>query len=96
MPDYLLLMHDDAPDEERGWDDYFRSLRESGAFRGGSAIGGGTVARKAGTPGPLAVHLAGFIRVTARDREHAQSLLAGNPVYEAGGSVEIRELPETE
>lgn len=29
----------------------------------------------------------------ARDLEHAREYLDGNPVYEAGGTVEIRELP---
>jgi hypothetical protein len=53
------------------------------------------VARKSGTPAPLAAHLGGFIRITARDLDHAQSFLDGNPVYEAGGTVEIRELPVT-
>jgi hypothetical protein len=96
MPDYFLLMHDDATDAASdGWDDYIRTLREAGVFEGGSAIGGGMVARKTGTPAPLAAHLAGFIRVTARDLDHALALLDGNPVYEAGGTVEIRELPKT-
>ena len=95
MPDYLLFMHDDATEATQGWDDYFRRLREAGVFRGGSAIGGGMVARKSGTPAPLAAHLGGFIRIAARDLEHAQSFLAGNPVYEAGGTVEIRALPVT-
>jgi len=40
-------------------------------------------------------HIGGFIRVMARDLAHARSLLPGNPVYEAGGTVEIRELPRT-
>jgi hypothetical protein len=92
MPDYFLLMHDDATHATEGWDDYIRRLREAGVFQGGSAIGGGMVARKSGTPAPLAAHLGGFIRITARDLDHAQSFLDGNPVYEAGGTVEIREL----
>ena len=96
MPDYFLLMHDDAtPAAAEGWDDYIRTLREAGVFEGGSTIGGGMVARKTGTPAPLAAHLAGFIRITARDLDHAVALLEGNPVYEAGGTVEIRELPKT-
>jgi hypothetical protein len=95
MPDYFLLMHDDATGPTQGWDAYFRQLREAGVFEGGSAIGGGMVARKSGTPAPLAAHLGGFIRITARDLDHAQSFLDGNPVYEAGGTVEIRELPVT-
>jgi hypothetical protein len=95
MPDYMLFMHDDATRPTEGWDAYFRKLREEGVFEGGSAIGGGMTARKDAKPAPLAAHLGGFIRITARDLDHAQSFLEGNPVYEAGGTVEIRELPIT-
>jgi hypothetical protein len=95
MPDYILFMHDDAAHPTEGWDAYLLRLREAGVFMGGSAIGGGLVARKTGTPAPLAAHLGGFIRITARDLDHAQSFLDGNPIYEAGGTVEIRELPAT-
>jgi hypothetical protein len=96
MADFLLLMHDDAPEPEKGWDAYFARLRASGAFQGGSAIGEGGCFRKTGTPGPLARHLTGFIRVSAPDLAAARGFLAGNPVYEAGGTVEIRALPEGE
>ena len=44
----------------------------------------------------LTHELAGFVRVSAKDLDEACTLLAGNPVYEAGGTVEIRELPETD
>jgi hypothetical protein len=33
--------------------------------------------------------------VIAADLDQAKALVAGNPVFEAGGTVEIRELPET-
>ncbi len=95
MTDYIVFMHDDAAHPTEGWDVYLRRLRDAGVLEGGSAIGGGLVARKAGTPAPLAAHIAGFIRITARDLDHAQTFLDGNPVYEAGGTVEIRELPVT-
>jgi len=52
--------------------------------------------RKTGAPGSLTEHLAGFIRVNADSLDHAKSLLAGNPVFEAGGTVEIRTLPRTD
>ena len=96
MPDYLFLMHDDAPEPgntERNddWDRYVRGLRASGNFQGGSAIGGGICARKSGR-----VPIIGFIRVSASRLEDARPLLVGNPVFEAGGTVEIRELPRTE
>jgi hypothetical protein len=31
--------------------------------------------------------------VEATDFDDARTLIAGNPVYEAGGTIEIRELP---
>ncbi len=96
MPDFILLMHDDAPGgDQLDWDPYLTRLREAGVFQGGSAIGEGACLKKSGdAPDPTA-HISGFVRVTARDFEHATSLLPGNPVYEAGGTVEIRGLPRT-
>ena len=51
MADYILLMHDDAVGPESGWDLYLAKLRQSGAFEGGSAVGGGACFRKTG-PAP--------------------------------------------
>jgi hypothetical protein len=94
MPDFILLMHDDAPGEARlDWDPYLTKLRESGVFQGGSSIGDGACVRREGATPQTTAHLSGFVRVSARDFDHAKSLLAGCPVYEAGGTVEIRELP---
>lgn len=93
MTDYIFLMHDDAPGG-LDWEPYLSKLREAGVFQGGSAIGPGCCSRKAGEPPAPTAHLTGFVRVTAEDLAHAQALLAGNPVYEAGGTVEIRELPQ--
>lgn len=96
--EFMLLMHSDAeragtPDE---WTRYFAALREAGRFQGGSAIGEGECLRKAGSPGPLHSSFGGYIRVTARDLEDAKSLVSGNPVFEAGGTVEVRQLPRTD
>jgi hypothetical protein len=97
MAEYILIMHNDVfADGEVPWDPYLRKLRHSGAFEGGSAIGSGICARKDGTAPPITAHLAGYIRVKADDINQAKSLLAGNPHFEAGGTVEIRELPETD
>ncbi len=95
MTDFILFMHDDAQAEadDAAWDNYFGTLHRSGAFEGGSAIGAGQSFRKAGMPGPASPHFTGFIRVRAADLDAARSFLAGNPVYENGGTVEIRELP---
>ena len=92
MADFIFLMHDDAP-AGMDWDPYLSRLREHGVFQGGSAIGNGACERKAGEPPAPTAHITGFIRVTADDMAQARTLLTGNPVYEAGGTVEIRELP---
>ncbi len=97
MPDYLLLMHNDATAPVAGdWDSYLAGLRAGGNFQGGSAIGGGACARKSGAPPEITSHLSGFIRITARDLADAQTLLVGNPVFESGGTVELRALPITD
>lgn len=99
MNDYLFLMHNDAQDDSRNrdgdWAAYFTKLRQAGAFQGGSAIGDGVCASKAATPPCITPHLSGYIHVQAESLERARELVAGNPVFEAGGTVEIRELPKT-
>jgi hypothetical protein len=95
MRDFILLMHKDttaAPSPEM-WSSYFSLLRGRGVFEGGSSIGAGEAFRKQGTPGNASAHLAGYIRVRAKSLADAEDLLAGNPVFECGGTVEIRELP---
>ena len=94
MPDYLFLMHDDSTGND-DWAPYLETLQRAGRLRGGSAIGSGLCVRKAGRPPPITGHLAGFIRVEAGSLAEAQTLLTGNPVFENGGTVEIRELPKT-
>jgi hypothetical protein len=64
-------------------------------FAGGSAIGDGACFRK-GSPAPaLFAKLGGYLKIEARNRADARSLLVGHPVYEGGGTVEIRERPRT-
>jgi len=96
MPEYLLFMHDDAVDDPNAWEPYIGRLQRDGVFEGGSAIGDGLCARKIGAPPSLTPHLTGYIRLNANSLDHARSLLAGNPHFEAGGTVEIRELPRTD
>ena len=71
-------------------------LKQTGCFQGGSAIGEGVCVRKSGVPAPVTEHLSGYIRVSAENLHQAKSLLIGNPHFEAGGTVEIRELPRTD
>ena len=98
MNDYILLMHKDSTDsatanDSVAWGNYFTLLQKSGFFDGGSSIGKGLLFRKTGQPGTSSEHLSGYIRLRAGSLEQAQSFLSGNPVYEAGGTVEVRELP---
>lgn len=97
MNDYILLMHNDGPVGDGGradqWSTYFARLRAAGAFQGGSAIGDGVCVSKAASAPALPSHLAGYVRVRAQSLAAARELVVGNPVFEAGGTVEIRELP---
>lgn len=94
MPDFIFLMHNDAPAGPRAaaWPPYLAKLQAAGVFDGGSAIGGGECLRQGDAAAALSP-LGGYLRLQAKDIEAAKALLAGNPVYEAGGTVEIRELP---
>lgn len=96
MNDYILFMHDDAPGR-RGTDDrwrtYFAKLRAAGSFQGGSSIGDGVCISKSAEQVPITGHLSGYIRIRAANLGASRELVLGNPVYEAGGNVEIRELP---
>jgi hypothetical protein len=93
--DFIMLMHNDAASEPTPemWSLYFSFLGGRNVFEGGSSIGAGEAFRKHATPGKASQHLAGYIRVTAESMTEARELLAGNPVFECGGTVEIRELP---
>jgi hypothetical protein len=96
MNDYLLLMHNDAPGADHDWPVYFAKLRGEGAFQGGSSMGGGVCVSKAGSTKPITNYLSGYIRIRAASLDAARALVIGNPVYEAGGTIEIRELPRDE
>jgi len=100
MNEYILFMHDDvlqssiANDEGR-WGQYVEQLRDSGQFDGGSTIGQGKTFRKGCATQSAAGTVRGYIRVRAESIEAASLFLSGNPIFEAGGTVEIRELPRT-
>jgi hypothetical protein len=96
MIDYIFFMHDDAPGgTDAEWERYLSRLRDSGHFTGGSAIGAGICVNKQGASPPISARLTGYIRVQAESLDDARRFLEGNPVYEAGGTVEIRELPRS-
>ena len=93
MSDYIFLMHGD--DAAGDWEPYIENLVAQGVMRGGSAMGGGVCMRKSGDAPAITAHIGGYIKVEVESLDAAKALLPGNPVYEAGGVVEIRELPIT-
>lgn len=100
MKEYILLMHNDVPVEsaqqsDEAWPEYLSRLRATGRFEGGSSIGDGVCVKKSGLAGEITAKLGGYIKVRAESLDDAKSFLAGNPVFEAGGTVEIRELPRS-
>jgi hypothetical protein len=96
--DYLFFMHDDVVlgSEAIGddaWELYIAKLQQGGHFSGGSAIGGGITINKSGAGSKrITRQLTGYLRINADNVEQAKALVVGNPVFEAGGTVEIREL----
>ena len=100
MKDYIIFMHRDAPDQDTAndsqrWAAYIEWLQGTGQFDGGSSIGAGERLRKGLPSETVSDTLSGFIRVRATSLDAARALLRGNPVHEAGGTVEIRELPRS-
>jgi len=101
MRDFIFLIHDDAPDRPDSsstgdWRVYMEKLVRTGGFGGGSEIADGVCVNKAGTSTGITSHIVGYLLVQAESVEEARKLLEGNPVYEAGGTVEIRALPPME
>ncbi|MDX2204776.1 MAG: YciI family protein [Hyphomicrobiaceae bacterium] len=97
MAEFIFLMHADSDraDSPAEWEAYLKRLVAEDALRAGSALGNGACLRKSGPVPDTSAHLTGYMKIEARDLAHARELVAGNPVYEAGGTVEIRELPLT-
>jgi hypothetical protein len=98
LAEFIFLMHGDyaRTDKPEDWQSYLDLLSSAGVLRGGSAIGAGMCLRRSGSLPDVSHQLVGYVKIEARDLDHAQELVPGNPVYEAGGTVEIRELPVTD
>ncbi len=96
MNDYIFLMHADhsgSAGDSAAWGRYISMLRATGKFEGGSSMGDGMCVNHSGTTKPITAHLSGYMLIQAQSLEDARTLLVGNPVLDAGGTVEIRELP---
>lgn len=89
-------MHDDGGDSNPDdWEAYITKLNTAGNFQGGSSIGKGICVSKSGDSAAITGQLSGYMRISAENLEDAKKLIVGNPVFEAGGTVEIRELPKS-
>jgi hypothetical protein len=97
MADFILLMHDlPHPAPLAPWEPYLAGLGDAGVLRGGSTIGTGACFNKSGDVPAITAHIGGYIKIEVENLSAAQTFLTGNPIYEAGGTVEIRELPRDE
>lgn len=96
MKGFMMLMHADTtrPEQLEDWGPYLERLRHSGTFLGGSALGAGSKYRTGHDPATSTDGIVGYLVVRADSIDSARRFLGGNPVYEAGGTVEIRELIE--
>jgi len=75
------------------WEAYIDTLAKSGKLRGGSSLGNGIKVSK-GLPDDEC-SVTGYIRLEVSDLDEAKLLLKGNPLYEAGGFVELlAEVPD--
>lgn len=97
MNEYIFFMYGDATDlsvadDGTRWEQYISSLRASGQFEGGSSIGQGARFKKNGLQETSNSAITGYIRVHAENIDAAKRFLVGNPTFEAGGTIEIREL----
>lgn len=96
MNDYLFLTHrlpQGTSESPGAWPTYLDRLRRTGHFSGGSAIGDGLSVSRSGVTPDTSSHLTGYIRISANSIDEACNLLEGHPVIDAGGTVEVRELP---
>src|SRR5262245_44082865 len=98
MNDYILLMHDDAP----SGDGARRTLGPRTSSSSGKQACSRVAARSAMVSAlrrrsryPVSRDACRDTSEFVRSTRQARGLVNGNPVFEAGGTVEIRELPRS-
>jgi hypothetical protein len=101
MPEFIVFMYNDVVDrgianDGQKWSAYLARLKATGRFSGGSSIGRGSKFKKGSQQSPSELSIEGFLRIEATNAAEAQAVLEDNPNYEAGGTVEIRELLQDE
>lgn len=96
MIQYLLLIHGNLKTEPTlgEWDQFFSAARQTGFFKGGSALGEKIVIGNTG-PAESSDHLKGYMRFDAADRQGLVALVQKHPVVVHGGTAELFELPKS-
>lgn len=91
MKEFMMIMKGGNHDGNAAdWQRYIDCLSESGMFRGGSAFGKGVCV--SGSDDSCECLTTGYMRFEAASIENILTLVAGNPVFESGGDVEVHEL----
>ena len=80
--------------EEEEWNRFFDLAKESGLFRGGSAIGQRTTIGNTEVPN-ITDNIGGFMRFDAENLDELTDLLKQHPTVVHGGIVEICEMPKS-
>ncbi len=96
MNQYLLLIQANAKAgaSDADWERFLAAARESGGFRGGSALGRRMLLGNAESA-KSSEHIAGYMRFDSDDKEALLALLCHHPVVLHGGSVELSEMPKS-
>ena len=94
--EYITFMHGNkvsatSPDE---WERFFDLAKESGLFRGGSAIGKRWAVGDKDVP-DITDNVGGFMRFDAESLDELTELLSQHPTVVHGGTVEVCEMPKT-
>jgi hypothetical protein len=93
---YIALIHnntDSTPTADE-WAQFFDAARQTGMFKGGSAIGARyTIGGKSVSDGTETI--GGYMRFDSDDLERLQALLADHPMIKHGGTIELCEMPQS-
>lgn len=91
MADFVMLMM--GSESHGDWDAYIQRLIDSGTFRGGSSLGHGVSVSRGEQETTSSI--TGYMRFSAGSIDEVKALVDGNPLYEAGGRIEIlEEIPD--
>lgn len=94
--EYIVLIRNNAtsPASSNEWDGFFDRAKSSGMFKGGSALGSAFVMGKE-VDEQASSMLGGFMRFDSESTTELKALLETHPVVQAGGSIEVVEMPVT-